>query len=62
MAKRKDDTVNDIAGTVYPREALITSKRYLDRYNKYFLQALLKKPTYTLAEADKIIEDYFGGK
>lgn len=43
----------------YAREALLKSKRYAG-YQKDFLAAVLKKPEYTLAEADKAVSAFFG--
>ena len=43
----------------YTREALLRSKRYAG-YQKDFLAAVLCKPEYTLAEADKAVKAFFG--
>lgn len=44
--------------TVYTREALLKSKRY-QKFQKDFLAAVLCKPEYTLAEADKAVKAFF---
>lgn len=43
----------------YTREALLRSKRYAG-YQKDFLAAVLCKPEYTIAEADKAVKAFFG--
>lgn len=43
----------------YTREALLHSKRYAG-YQKDFLAAVLCKPEYTIAEADKAVKAFFG--
>lgn len=43
----------------YTREALLRSKRYAG-YQKDFLAAVLCKPEYTLADADKAVKAFFG--
>lgn len=48
-----------MAAKKYTREALLASPRY-KKYQKDFLSAVLKKPAYTLAEADKAVKSYFG--
>lgn len=52
MAKRKESKK-------YAREALLKSKRYA-QYQRDFLAAVLTKPEYTLAEADKAVSAFFG--
>lgn len=44
---------------VYTRKALLKSKRYRG-YQRDFLAAVLWKPEYTLAEADKAVKAFFG--
>lgn len=51
MATPKNDTV-------YSRDALLKSKRY-QKFQRDFLAAVLSKPEYTLAEADKAVEAFF---
>ena len=43
----------------FAREALLKSKRYA-QYQRDFLAAVLNKPEYTLAEADKAVSAFFG--
>lgn len=43
----------------YTREALLKSKRF-SSYQKDFLAAVLNKPEYTIAEAEKAVEAFFG--
>lgn len=43
----------------YTREALLKSKKF-SGYQKDFLAAVLNKPEYTLAEAEKAVEAFFG--
>lgn len=45
----------------FTREALLASPRY-KKYQPDFLRAILKKPEYTLTEADKIVKAYFEKK
>ena len=42
----------------YNREVLINSDLFAE-YQKDFLAALLPKPKYTIAEAQKIVSDFF---
>lgn len=42
----------------YTREAILKSPRYA-QYQKDFLAAVLTKPAYTLAEADKAVLAFF---
>lgn len=42
----------------YTREALLKSKRY-SKYQRDFLAAVLRKPEYTLTEADKAVKAFF---
>ena len=42
-----------------PRRNTLRSKRYAG-YQKDFLAAVLKKPEYTLAEANKAVSAFFG--
>ncbi|MDR0817960.1 MAG: hypothetical protein LBN43_00075 [Oscillospiraceae bacterium] len=41
-----------------PTATLINSKKY-KQYSKDFLRALLPKPSYTIEDADKIVQEYF---
>ena len=43
----------------YTRQALLKSKRYAE-YQQDFLAAVLSKPEYTIAEADKAVKAFFG--
>lgn len=43
----------------YTRQALLKSKRYAG-YQQDFLEAVLSKPEYTIAEADKAVKAFFG--
>lgn len=43
----------------YTREALLNSKRFA-RYQRDFLGAVLCRPEYTMAEAEKAVRAYFG--
>lgn len=43
----------------YPREALLKSKKF-SGYQRDFLAAVLKKPEYTMKEAEKAVNDFFG--
>lgn len=43
----------------YARQALLKSKRYAG-YQQDFLAAVLSKPEYTIAEADKAVKAFFG--
>lgn len=45
--------------TKFPREALLNSKRF-SGYQRDFLAAVLKKPEYTIKEAEKAVHDFFG--
>lgn len=42
----------------YTREALLKSQEFA-LYQKDFLSVILSKPTYTLAEARKIVKEFF---
>lgn len=44
----------------FTREALLQSPRY-KTYQQDFLAAVLHKPEYTIAEADKAVKAFFGG-
>ena len=43
----------------FTRESLLKSKRF-SAYQKDFLAAVLCKPEYTLAEAEKAVTQFFG--
>lgn len=43
----------------YTREALLKSERFA-AYQKDFLGAVLKKPAYTLDEAERAVRGFFG--
>lgn len=43
----------------YTREALLQSKRFAG-YQRDFLAVVLNKPEYTLKEAEKAVQDFFG--
>lgn len=43
----------------FAREALLRDKRFA-RYQPDFLRAVLRKPEYTLAEAEKAVRTFFG--
>lgn len=43
----------------YTREALANSPRF-SKYQQDFLRAVLKKPAYTIGEAVKAVEAFFG--
>ena len=45
----------------YTREALLKSELFA-AYQQDFVSVLLKEPEYTISEAKKIVEDYFGGE
>ncbi len=45
----------------YKREALLKSKRF-SHVQKDFLRAILKEETYTMAEAQKAVDAFFGGE
>ena len=45
----------------YKREALLESKRF-SHVQKDFLRAILKEETYTMAEAQKAVDAFFGGE
>ncbi len=42
----------------YSREALLKDKRF-SSYQKDFLGVVLSKPEYTIAEAEKAVNDFF---
>lgn len=42
----------------YTREALLQDKRFKE-YQQDFLRAILKKPYYTLAQAEKSVRAFF---
>ena len=42
----------------YTREALLASEEFKG-YQKDFLSVLLKKPEYTLKEAQKVVSEFF---
>lgn len=43
----------------YTREALLHSRRFA-RYQRDFLRAVLHKPEYTMAEAERAVKAFFG--
>ena len=45
----------------FTREEILASKKFAG-YQKDFLAALLTKPEYSLAEAEKIASEFFGKK
>lgn len=47
--------------TKYTREALLQSKEFA-KYQPDFLKAILTKESYTLAEARKIVKNFFEPK
>lgn len=47
-----------MAAKKFTREALLKSKRF-SGYQKDFLAAVLTKPEYTLAEAEKTVKAFF---
>ena len=44
----------------YTREALLKSKLF-SQYQRDFLAVVLRKPEYTLAEAQRTVKAFFGG-
>ena len=45
----------------YTQEALLRSKEFA-HVQRDFLSVLLAKPEYTISEAKKVVEDFFGKK
>lgn len=43
----------------YTREALLQSAKF-SGYQRDFLAAILRKPEYTMKEAEKAVNDFFG--
>lgn len=56
---KKEEDANKPAGKRYTREALLASKAF-SMYQQDFLAALLPKESYSLDEAQKIIDGFFG--
>lgn len=48
-----------MANKTYTREALLQSRRFAG-YQRDFLAAILHKPVYTWAEAEKAVAAFFG--
>lgn len=46
---------------IFSREALLKSKRF-SHVQQDFLKAILTKDSYTIAEAEKAVSDFFGGE
>ena len=53
------ETKKQPAGKKYTREALLSSKAF-SMYQKDFLSVLLPGESYTLEEAQKIVDGFFG--
>lgn len=53
--------MSDKKETKYTRETLIKSK-YFANYNRFFLEAVLREPEYTLRQADKIVKKFMDTK